>query len=30
MKNAIAEDPSLAYLDPEFLASDDARPLIKK
>jgi len=27
MKNAIAEDSSLAYLDPEFLASDDARPL---
>ncbi len=27
MKNAAAEDSSLAYLDPEFLASDDARPL---
>ena len=26
MKNQVAED-SLAYLDPEFLASDDARPL---
>jgi len=27
MKNAAVEDSSLAYLDPEFLASDDARPL---
>ena len=27
MKYSTAEDSSLAYLDPEFLASDDARPL---
>src|SRR5258708_26827226 len=27
MENAAPEDSGLAYLDPEFLASDDARPL---
>ena len=27
MKNAAPDESSLAYLDPEFLASDDARPL---